>query len=160
MIEIYTDGGARRQGRENQIGGYGIVIKEKDHQVELSGAFKDKTNNFMELYAVLKGLTAIDTQKTPIVVYTDSQYVEMGFNHWLESWQKNNWQTKRGKRLLYQPIWQILEEYKNHIFESVRIVRVPSHQGIPLNERADTLATEAMDGLEKQLNISEVPTYV
>lgn len=149
MIEIYTDGGARRQGRENQVGGYGIVIKEGDTIREFSGTIDNRTNNFMELFAVLKGLTEVNTQKTPIVVYTDSQYVELGYNEWLDMWVRNSWRTKKGKDILYAEIWQVLKDYRDHIFESVSIVRIPAHQGIPLNERADFLATEAMNKSER-----------
>ena len=56
MIEIYTDGSSR--GNPGP-GGYGVVLKYRQHYKELSGGFRKTTNNRMELLAVIAGLEAV-----------------------------------------------------------------------------------------------------
>ena len=58
-IIIYCDGGARKNGSENALGGYGVVMKYKEHIKEISGAVPNVTNNQMELTAVIEALKCL-----------------------------------------------------------------------------------------------------
>ena len=56
MIEIFTDGSAR--GNPGP-GGYGIVMRYKQHYKELSQGYRHTTNNRMELLAVIVALESL-----------------------------------------------------------------------------------------------------
>ncbi len=137
MIVIYTDGSSKgNPGR----GGYGVVLKYKEHRKELSEGFRKTTNNRMELLAVIKGLEAITKPNAPVTVYSDSKYVidsvEKG---WLWGWIKKDFKGKKNKDL-----WlRFAEIYKVH---RVSFQWVKGHAGVPENERCDELAVNAADG--------------
>ncbi len=61
MIEIYTDGSAK--GNPGP-GGYGVVMRFKGTDKELSQGFRRTTNNRMELLAVIVALENLKTQLT------------------------------------------------------------------------------------------------
>ncbi len=72
LIYVYTDGAAK--GNPGP-GGYGVVMKSGPHYRELSEGFRLTTNNRMELLAVIKGLEAIKTKGSEVMVVSDSKYV-------------------------------------------------------------------------------------
>ena len=136
MIIIYTDGSSR--GNPGP-GGYGTVLKFKEHRKEISEGYRKTTNNRMELLAVIIGLEAIKVDNAPVKVYSDSQYVinsvEKG---WLWNWIKKDFKGKKNKDL-----WlRFAEIYKKH---RVSFQWVKGHAGIPENERCDQLAVEAAE---------------
>ena len=137
MIIIYTDGSSR--GNPGP-GGYGTVLKYKEHRKELSEGFRKTTNNRMELLAVIMGLEAINVPNAPVTVYSDSKYVidsvEKG---WLWGWIKKGFKGKKNKDL-----WlRFAEVYKKH---RVTFQWVKGHAGNIENERCDQLAVEAAMG--------------
>jgi ribonuclease HI len=137
-VIIYTDGAC--SGNPGP-GGWGSVLMYKGHRRELSGGQTDTTNNRMEMMAVIK---ALETLKRPcnITLHTDSTYVMKGMTEWLEGWKKRNWRTAGKKPVKNIDLWQRLEttiaEHK------VKWVWVKGHSGVPENERADELATQAI----------------
>jgi len=137
MIIIYTDGSSR--GNPGP-GGYGTVMKYKEHRKELSEGFRKTTNNRMELLAVIIGLEAIKVKNAPVKVYSDSKYVvdavEKG---WLANWIKKDFKGKKNKDLWLR-FWEIYNKHRV-IFQWVK-----GHAGVPENERCDQLAVEAAEG--------------
>ena len=136
MITIYTDGSSR--GNPGP-GGYGTVMKYKEHRKEMSEGFRKTTNNRMELLAVIIGLEALKVQQANVTVYSDSKYVvdavEKG---WLAGWIKKDFKGKKNKDL-----WvRFHEVYQKH---KVKFQWVKGHAGIPENERCDQLAVEAAE---------------
>ena len=82
---MYTDGGAI--GNPGP-GGYGVVIQDRK---ELSGRFNLTTNNRMELKAVMAAMEALQKEKAPIVLHSDSKYVIDGLNKgWALNWKKKD----------------------------------------------------------------------
>lgn len=137
MIIIYTDGSSR--GNPGP-GGYGTVLKFKEHRKEISEGFRKTTNNRMELLAVIIGLEAIKVESAPVKIYSDSKYVidsvEKG---WLWNWIKKDFKGKKNKDL-----WlRFVAIYKKH---RVSFQWVKGHAGIPENERCDHLAVSAAEG--------------
>ncbi|OEK04087.1 ribonuclease HI [Roseivirga misakiensis] len=137
MIVIYTDGSSR--GNPGP-GGYGAVMKYKEHRKELSQGYRKTTNNRMELLAVIIGLESLKVEQAKVKVYSDSKYVidsvEKG---WLWNWIKKDFKGKKNKDL-----WlRFAEVYKKH---RVTFQWVKGHAGIEENERCDQLAVEAADG--------------
>lgn len=143
MIIIYTDGSSR--GNPGP-GGYGTVMKYKEHRKEMSEGFRKTTNNRMELLAVIIGLESLKVAQAQVKVYSDSKYVidsvEKG---WLWNWMKKDFKGKKNKDL-----WlRFADIYKKH---RVTFQWVKGHAGIPENERCDQLAVEAAEGGDHKID--------
>ena len=136
MITIYTDGASK--GNPGP-GGYGVVLKYKQHRKELSEGFRKTTNNRMELLAVIVGLEALKGENQIVTVYSDSKYVvdavEKG---WLWGWVKIGFKKKKNEDL-----WRrFIQIYNKH---KVSFRWVKGHAGIPENERCDQLAVASAE---------------
>ncbi len=148
FVTIYTDGAAR--GNPDGPGGYGAVIefvdsKGQTHVKELSQGYIKTTNNRMELMAAIRAIEALKPG-CDILLYSDSKYLVDAFNqHWLDSWQKNNWKKSDKKPVLNQDLWKALLAAIS-VQNSVRFSWVKGHDGHVQNERCDELATTAADG--------------
>jgi ribonuclease HI len=137
MIVLYTDGAAK--GNPGP-GGYGVVLKYKEHRKEISEGFRLTTNNRMELLAVIIGLESLKGEGFNVTVFSDSKYVvdavEKG---WIRNWVKKGWKDVKNVDL-----WQrFLNIYKKH---NVRFQWVKGHAGNVENERCDQLAVRSSEG--------------
>ena len=150
MITIYTDGASR--GNPGP-GGWGGVIVNEDWVIEMGGSDPHTTNNKMELTACIRSLefTIFNSQfsNKPIQIYTDSEYVMKGITEWIHRWQKKGWKTAKRKPVLNQDLWQKLIELTEG--KNIEWKYVAGHAGIPLNERADEIATSFADNLNPSL---------
>jgi ribonuclease HI len=63
----------------------------------------------MHLTAAIEGLQAIK-QPHPVHFYTGSDYLRDGITRWVRGWQRQKWQTKAGKPVSNQDLWQKLVE--------------------------------------------------
>ncbi|QCX32524.1 ribonuclease HI [Caloramator sp. E03] len=150
-VIIYADGGCRGNGKDNAIGGYGIILKYKDHLKEVKKGFKNTTNNIMELTAVIDALLMLK-EPCEVDLYSDSAYVVNAFNNgWIEKWQRNGWVTSGKNKVKNKELWEKLIELTN--YHKVRFIKVEGHSDDELNNRCDELANIAMDELEKENNI-------
>lgn len=142
-VLLYTDGACRGNGKESTIGGYGIVLIYKDVRKEIKKAFKNTTNNIMELSAVVEGLSLLK-EPCDVEVYSDSAYVVNAINNkWIDSWLKNGWKTANKTPVKNKELWQqLIELLKKH---KVKFIKVKGHSDNELNNRCDELANEAMD---------------
>ena len=136
MIEIYTDGAAK--GNPGP-GGYGVILRWKDVEKELSAGYELTTNNRMELLAVCVGLEAIRQEGHRVRVITDSRYVADAVTKgWVFGWERKGYKGKKNPDL-----WQrFLRSYRKH---EVRFTWVRGHAGHPENERCDALAVLAAE---------------
>jgi ribonuclease HI len=144
LIYLYTDGAAKgNPGR----GGYGAILKSGPHMKELSEGFRLTTNNRMELLAVIKGLEAIKTKNSEVLVVSDSKYVvEAVEKGWLWNWIKIGFKNKKNKDL-----WiRFVNIYRQH---KVRFQWIKGHNGHAENERCDQLAVAAAE--QKDLLIDQ-----
>ncbi len=156
-VSIYTDGAAR--GNPEGPGGYGTILvyvdpKGQEHVREYSAGYKKTTNNRMELMAAIIGMEAL-TKPCRVTLYSDSQYLVKAFNeHWLESWIKKGWKRGQNEPVKNVDLWKrLLKAIEPH---EVSFVWVKGHNGHPMNERCDTLATMAADGsdlLEDEIGV-------
>lgn len=144
-VILYTDGACRGNGKESTIGGYGIVLIYRDVRKEIKKAFKNTTNNIMELSAVVEGLSLLK-EPCDVEVYSDSAYVVNAINNkWIDSWLKNGWKTANKTPVKNKELWQqLIELLKKH---KVKFIKVKGHSDNELNNRCDELANEAMDEL-------------
>ena len=137
MITIYTDGSSR--GNPGP-GGYGIVMKFREHRKEIAEGYRKTTNNRMELLAIIVGLESIKVENAPVKIFSDSKYViDSVEKAWLWGWVKKDFKGKKNKDL-----WlRFIKIYKKH---RVSFQWVKGHAGIEENERCDQLAVEAAEG--------------
>jgi ribonuclease HI len=137
-VEIYTDGAC--SGNPGP-GGYGVVLLHGKRRKELSGGYSHTTNNRMELMAAIVGLRALK-QKCKVRLHSDSQYVVNAMTKgWAETWRKNDWKRNRKEKASNSDLWAELLDLAEK--QDVEFVWVPSHSGIPENERADRLSVKA-----------------
>ena len=137
-IYIYTDGACK--GNPGP-GGWGALLKYKEHKKEINGFSKNTTNNIMELTAVIESLLIIK-QKSDITIITDSNYVKDGITKWIANWKNKGWKTSNKKPVKNKDLWKRLDDLSNN--HNIKWEWVRGHTGNPGNERADQLANEAI----------------
>ena len=135
-INLYTDGSAK--GNPGK-GGYGVVLIAGKHYKEISRGFRYTTNNRMELLAVIVGLEHLKSNKSDVVVFSDSKYVvDAVEKKWVFGWEKKNFNKKKNPDL-----WiRFLKIYKK---QKVSFVWVKGHANNKENERCDVLAVQAAE---------------
>jgi ribonuclease HI len=116
--------------------------------VEKWGAEKETTNNRMELSAVLfalEMLRKLNIAPKRVVVFTDSQYVQLGMTQWIFAWKRNGWRTSDKGPVKNQDLWQRLDDL-GALFP-VTWEWVKGHAGNTYNERCDQIVQQAIDSL-------------
>lgn len=142
-IIIYTDGACRGNGKENAIGGFGIVLEYNGIRKEIKKAFKNTTNNIMELSAVIEALSMLK-EPCEVMLHSDSAYVVNAINqNWLRGWQRNGWKTSAKEPVKNRELWESL--IKLIEYHKVTFIKVKGHSDNEFNNRCDELANEAMD---------------
>jgi ribonuclease HI len=137
-VEVFTDGAC--SGNPGP-GGWGALLRYKGVERELSGAESDTTNNRMEMMAAIAALEAIK-RPSRVILTTDSTYVRDGITKWIVGWKRRNWKTADKKPVKNVDLWQRLETASAP--HAVEWHWVRGHSGHAENERADTLAREAI----------------
>lgn len=126
-IIVYADGAC--SGNPGPAG-IGVVIQDERGRRELSKFLGEGTNNIAELTAVLEAAHAIEEHERPVRFHTDSKYaigvLTLG------------WKAKANVEL----VAKVRESLKP--FKDLQLIHVPGHAGVVLNERADTLAVQAV----------------
>ncbi len=141
-IVIHTDGAC--SGNPGP-GGWGAILSWKGHEKELSGAEAETTNNRMELTAAITALETIRKTPSRVRVVTDSTYVRDGVTRWIHDWKRKGWKTSAGKPVKNKDLWKRLDAISSQ--HDVQWEWVKGHAGHPGNERADTLARQALSTL-------------
>lgn len=138
-ILIYTDGGCLVH--EDGAGGYAAVIcLPNGNYKEISGGVDMTRSDRMELLAAAAALRTLDSYATPgerVQVYTDSQYLYQGVTKkiWTE------WTPEEANQALNNDLWRELAALTANY--QVTWFWVKGHNGNPMNERCDWLATAA-----------------
>jgi len=135
---IYTDGAC--SGNPGP-GGYGVILKYNETERELSGGFKNTTNNRMEIMGAIAGLEALK-EPCDVTVVTDSQYlvnaIEKG---WARKWKSMGWMRNNKEKALNPDLWErLLRLIDKH---KVQFQWIRGHAGHEENERCDRLAVAA-----------------
>ena len=141
IIDLFTDGAC--SGNPGP-GGWGVILRWRSHEKELSGAEASTTNNRMELMAAIQGLEAIK-RPARVRIHTDSNYLKDGITTWIHGWKMKGWRTADKKPVKNVDLWQRLERAQAPHEVSWHWVR--GHAGHPENERADALARAAIETL-------------
>ena len=139
-VEVWTDGAC--SGNPGP-GGWAAILIWEGVRKELCGGEAHTTNNRMEMMAAISALEALK-RPCPVLLHTDSQYVQKGATEWSPKWKKNGW--RRGKHdatpIANDDLWRRLDEAAARHQVTWKWVR--GHVGVALNERADALAREAI----------------
>jgi ribonuclease HI len=123
----YTDGAC--SGNPGPAGSGVVLVSPEGKMHEGHEYLGEATNNVAELTAILRALEWIPREARAILVHTDSQYA-------IGVLQKG-WKAKANGELVARTK-RVLQE------RGARLTYVPGHAGVPLNERADELAREAI----------------
>jgi ribonuclease HI len=124
----YTDGAC--SGNPGPAGA-GVVIIRPGGEVEEGYEFLGtSTNNVAELTGILRALEIIPSDAPSILIHTDSQY-SIGV-------LTKGWKAKANQELVAKTK-ELLKKRPQ-----ARLAYVPGHAGVPMNERADELAREAI----------------
>ena len=127
-VDIFTDGAC--SGNPGP-GGYGVILRYKGVNKELSGGEPNTTNNRMELTAVITGLAALK-EPCEVTLYSDSRYIIDAIQKgWAKKWQANHWMRNAKEPALNADLWeQLLGLLERH---PVTFVWVKGHAGHPEN---------------------------
>ena len=145
MIKIYTDGSCLKNPGD---GGWAAIIIKNEESKEMSGSERNTTNNRMEIVAAIKALKTF-SEKSDIIIYTDSKYLMNGINDWINNWKKNNWKTSNKKDVKNVDLWKIIDEL--NLKHNIEWNWVKGHSGNPGNEMADDLANLAISRKSEKL---------
>ena len=137
-VEIFTDGAC--SGNPGP-GGWGVILRWRDKELELFGGDPSTTNNRMELMAVIEGLKALK-KNSSVIVYTDSTYVQKGMSEWLKKWKAVDFRVKGGGFRVNHDLWKVLDVLSQS--HKIEWLWVKGHAGHPENERADALARQGV----------------
>ena len=154
-VTIYTDGGCI--GNPGP-GGWATILIYGEQVRELSGRYRQTTNNRMELRAAIEGLNALK-RPCPVELYTDSQYVRDGITQWVAGWQRKGWKTANKKPVKNQDLWlNLLAAVERHAEAGgVNWNWTRGHAGDRWNERADALANGAAQSAGEADPIDDAP---
>ena len=142
-IVIYTDGAC--SGNPG-VGGFGAILRFGKLEKKIQGAHSHTTNNQMEMLAVIRALEALN-ERCEVEIYTDSKYVMNGITTWIQNWLRNDWKNAQKKPVKNKGLWQrMLTVIEKH---DVSWHWVRGHTGDVYNEKADSLARNAIDKLRK-----------
>jgi ribonuclease HI len=133
-IEIFTDGACL--GNPGP-GGWGVLLRWRGAERELSGGETETTNNRMELMAAIQGLEVLK-RPSRVTLTTDSTYVKDGITKWIFTWKKNGWRSAAKKPVKNVDLWQRLDAAVAGHDVSWRWVK--GHAGHAENELVDDLA--------------------
>lgn len=151
-ITLYTDGGNRNTG--NQKGGavrptdksaWAAYMEYGEYTKLISGGAYGKTNNYMEINAVIQGLRAIKDKTLPVNIYSDSAYaVNTMQQRWWVKWQQNNW-VKGGQPVKNAALWRALLKELAGFTGTVTFNKVKGHATNQNNNKVDHALNQVMD---------------
>lgn len=137
-ILLYTDGSCDTGSRR---GGWAYLLVYNGVRKQASGFEADTTNNRMELSAAVQGLKALK-ESCFVTLTTDSQYLRRAFTDgWLDTWQRNGWQTAAKKPVKNKDLW--LELLALADVHDLAWEWIKGHAGHSENELVDRLALKA-----------------
>jgi len=143
IVNIFTDGSCKNNGKPNAIAGIGVYWgpdNTNNQSLRLPG--EKQTNNRAELYAVIVAMKQLYKlcydKNTTVTIYSDSKYVIDGINKWVPKWTKKEWLIKANTDL-----WEICFSLINLFSYPLNWIHVYGHTDNKGNIEADKLAVNA-----------------
>lgn len=141
LVTIYTDGSCLKDhGAHGGSGGWAAILLQGQDVAEISGSEPDTTNIRMEMVACIRALEYLPL-RSMVYLFTDSQYVRQGIQHWIHAWKRREWKTTTGEPVRNQDLWVALDAQNARHVVTWQWVR--GHNGDHYNERCDVLAVRA-----------------
>jgi ribonuclease HI len=128
VIVAYTDGAC--SGNPGPAGSGWVIVDREGARREGYEYLGSATNNVAELTAILRALEAVPDPEAELEIRTDSGY-SIGV-------LQKGWKAKANPELIATIKAELGKRTKT------KLVYVPGHAGVDLNERADQLAREAI----------------
>lgn len=118
-----------------------MLLDSHGRRREISGGFRNTTNNRMELLGVISALEALK-RPCDVTLFSDSEYVVNAVTKgWLKSWRAKGWKKSDKQPVKNIDMWErlipLLEEH------NIEFRWTKGHAGNPENERCDELAVVA-----------------
>lgn len=165
-IEVYTDGGCRSTAQKkgssvnhDDKSAYAFFLKSGGKELLKGGFDRGKTNNYMEIKAVVEALKHINNANLMVDIKSDSMYVVNSINKgWMKGWKKRGWKKNDNSVPANVELWKELDEQFSR-FPFITISHVKGHNGNEFNELVDKHVNDLMDSmdeLEKELKNEQV----
>lgn len=131
MLEIYTDGSTRNNGKADSSGGWGYIVVI-DNKIDCydSGTATSTTNQKMELTAAIEACKFICPKPLnnfiPITIYSDSAYlINCYYQNWWRKWEINGWKNSKNEPVANKELWeQLIPYFKNF---NIKFSKVKGH---------------------------------
>lgn len=150
VLNIYTDGCCKSNGKQDSIGGYGIYFGENDERNVSKKLDGFVTNNIAELSSIIHAMFLVKDIKEKVNIYSDSNYsilccTSYGKKCYNNFWNNPNDKTKPIPNLELVKKAYLLAKDLNHV--SFKYIK--AHTGLEDihskgNENADRLANESI----------------
>ncbi|KAE8383309.1 ribonuclease H-like domain-containing protein [Aspergillus bertholletiae] len=155
IMEIYTDGGCRGNGRPGAIGAAAaVVVKRNGKSTSWTRSlprYPPPTNQRAEITAIclalelaLEKFDQLDTNpQFDVTIYSDSKYAIGCMTTWIYKWARNGWFNAAGNQIANRDLIQEASDLDDRLDEvgNVKYVWIPREK----NEVADRLCNEDMD---------------
>lgn len=131
-MEIYTDGSYAPT--TNQGGLAFVAVKDDTILYKFSKAYKNVTNNKMELGAVILALASIKSPIDSLTIFTDSMYVV--------GCATKGWKRKKNTKL-WEQFDKVFSNAQAFVKNPIQIMWVKGHSDNSFNNLCDSLAVSA-----------------
>lgn len=159
QVNLYTDGACEPNPGS---GGWAFVLVhvQSGKRIEESGMETNTTNNRMEIIAAIRGLEKLKFS-CEVTLYSDSQYLIMGLNRWLDDWLSTGRLRPKGihSSVANPDLWWKLDELRR--IHRIVPIKVKGHSGtVPEQELCDKLSYAAIrKGYKKTSPGSRPPEF-
>ncbi|KAJ6110434.1 hypothetical protein N7486_002669 [Penicillium sp. IBT 16267x] len=156
-MEIYTDGGCRRNGQLGAIGAAAAAIKSRNarfdgwRRTRSLPPYPPPTNQRAEITAIILALeraleTLDELNKSPhldVRILTDSKYAIGCMTDWIYKWTRNGWINSAGNEVANRDLLEEASDLDDRLKEEgdVDYIWIPREE----NEYADGLCNRDMD---------------
>ena len=154
-MEIYVDGGCRRNGQPGAIGAAAAIFELKfgrqDRWYKVLPRNPPPTNQRAEITAIILALEQAlekyeQLDKNPwldVKIYSDSRYAIGCMTEWVYKWSRNGWRNAAGYEVANRDLIEKASDLDDRLKEEgdVEYIWIPREQ----NQDADSLCNDVMD---------------
>jgi ribonuclease HI len=160
QMEIYVDGGCRRNGFSNAIAAAAAVRKNRRgekywYKTRRLDGHNNVTNQRAEITAIILGLEMAlerfqDLDLNPmldVTIYSDSKYAVGCLTHFLYKWTQNGWINSRGEEVANRDLIEEASDLDDRLAQLGTV----TYSWIPRSENvlADKHCNEELDDMEQ-----------
>lgn len=166
-MQIYVDGGCRRNGQLDAIGAAAAVLKlragrQQVWSKELPNSPR-ATNQRAEITAIILALEQAlyrsqSLNKNPyldVTIYSDSQYAVRCMNEWVHKWSQNGWRNAAGRQVANRDLIEEASELSSRLEAEgdMRYVWIPREENQDADEECNQLLNEMEERRARRTNM-------